>query len=105
MRKESGSHFKWEGALVEAAWSNWAVVAESAPTKNLTYHQQKTPVHEHLHYEDSQGGRKANVDVLLHPIADRRAMQQPANAPAFEGDRRHERCQAGSSAHIAHYIG
>lgn len=86
-------------------WSSWAVVAVSASTKDLTYHQQETPVHEHMHCQDAQSGRKADVDVARHPMADRGAMQQPANAPAFESDRRHERCQAGCSTHIAHYIG
>ena len=76
-----------------------------APTKDLTYHQQKTPVHEHMHSQNSQGSRKANVDVLRHPIADRGAMQQPANVQALEGGRCHKRCQAGCSTHIAHYIG
>ena len=76
-----------------------------APTKDLTYHQQKTPVHEHMHSQNSQSSRKANVDVLRRPIADRGAMQQPGNVQALEGDRRHKRCQAGCSTHIAHYIG
>lgn len=105
MRRESGGHCKREGALVEAARSSWAAVAESAPTKNSTYHQQKTPVHEHMHCQNSHSGGKANVDVACHPIADRGAMQQPANTPAFESDRRHKRCQTGCSTHIAYYIG
>ena len=58
-----------------------------------------------MHCQDAQSGRKANVDVARHPMADRGAMQQPANVPALEGDRRHKRCQAGCSTHIAHYIG
>ena len=58
-----------------------------------------------MQHQDRQSDRKASIAIARHPVTDRGAMQQPANVPALESDRRHKRCQAGCSTNIAHYIG
>lgn len=58
-----------------------------------------------MHGQDGQSDRKSSIAVALHPVADRGAMQQPANVPALKCDRRHKRCQAGCSTNISHDIG